>query len=77
MLIEVRKTEEKNIVIDCSFEILEQVLREAQQVGILSHRHRVIVTNLVSLFPKALTSLDFFLSLMTQRTGKQNKNQRS
>ncbi|XP_043279384.1 glutamate receptor ionotropic, kainate 3-like isoform X2 [Venturia canescens] len=46
VLIEIRKTEVLNVVIDCSSEILEQVLREALQVGILSHRHRVIVNNL-------------------------------
>ncbi|KAK0092608.1 hypothetical protein PV326_001041 [Microctonus aethiopoides] len=42
----VRNSGEENIVIDCTFEILEQVLVQSQQVGILSDRHKVIITSL-------------------------------
>lgn len=48
MLLEVKQSGEENIVIDCSYEILEEVLKQSQQVGILSDQHRVIVSNLVS-----------------------------
>jgi len=37
----------ESIVIDCSYEILEEVLKQAQQVGILSDKYKVIVTSLV------------------------------
>lgn len=43
-----KQSGEENIVIDCSYEILEEVLKQSQQVGILSDQHRVIVSNLVS-----------------------------
>ncbi|KAF7387251.1 hypothetical protein HZH68_012928 [Vespula germanica] len=43
---EVKETEMENIVIDCSFWILDEVLKQAQQVGILSDQHKVIVTSL-------------------------------
>ena len=48
ILLEVKYSGEENIVIDCSYEVLEEVLKQCQQVGILSDRHRVIISNLVS-----------------------------
>lgn len=44
---EIKASEIENIIIDCSYNILSEVLRQAQQVGILSDRYRVIVTSLV------------------------------
>ncbi|XP_032677546.1 glutamate receptor ionotropic, kainate 2-like isoform X2 [Odontomachus brunneus] len=43
---DIKASEIENIIIDCSYDILSEVLRQAQQVGILSDRHRVIVTSL-------------------------------
>ncbi|KAG7201426.1 hypothetical protein KM043_004186 [Ampulex compressa] len=43
---EIKVSEVENIVIDCSFDILGEVLKQAQQVGILSEKNRVIVTSL-------------------------------
>lgn len=56
---EVKETEMENIVIDCSFWILDEVLKQAQQVGILSDQHKVIVTSLVRDLP-LLSFLFFF-----------------
>ncbi|XP_028050144.1 glutamate receptor ionotropic, kainate 2 isoform X2 [Monomorium pharaonis] len=36
----------KNIIIDCSYDILASVLKQALQVGIMSEKYRVIVTSL-------------------------------
>lgn len=58
---EVKETEMENIVIDCSFWILDEVLKQAQQVGILSDQHKVIVTSLVRDLP--LLSFLFFFFL--------------
>lgn len=44
---EIKRSEIENIIIDCSYDILEKVLEQALQVGILSDKHRVIVTSLV------------------------------
>ncbi|XP_047363593.1 glutamate receptor ionotropic, kainate 2-like isoform X4 [Vespa velutina] len=43
---EIKETEMENIVIDCSIQILEEVLKQAQQVGIMSDQYQVIVTSL-------------------------------
>lgn len=45
---EIKASNIENIIIDCSYEILNQVLKQAQQVGILSDKYKVIVTNIVS-----------------------------
>lgn len=47
VLKKVKNSGAENIVIDCSIDILEEVLKQAQQVGMLSDRHRVIITSLV------------------------------
>lgn len=44
---EIKASNIENIIIDCSYEILDEVLMQAQQVGILSEKHKVIVTSLV------------------------------
>lgn len=47
---EVKKSDYRNIIIDCSYDILASVLEQAQQVGILSEKYRVIITSLVRCF---------------------------
>ncbi|XP_063982898.1 glutamate receptor ionotropic, kainate 2-like [Diachasmimorpha longicaudata] len=42
----VKNSGEKNIVIDCAFDILEQVLLQSQQVGLLSERHKILISSL-------------------------------
>lgn len=44
---EVKISGYKNIIIDCSYDILESVLKQAQQVGIMTEKHRVIIASLV------------------------------
>lgn len=44
---EIKDAEFENIIIDCSIDILEEVLRQAQQVGIMSEKNKIIVTSLV------------------------------
>ncbi|XP_011645390.1 glutamate receptor ionotropic, kainate 2-like [Pogonomyrmex barbatus] len=43
---EIKSSKIENIIIDCSYKILDKVLTQAQQVGILSDKHKVIVTSL-------------------------------
>ncbi|XP_050461328.1 glutamate receptor ionotropic, kainate 2-like isoform X2 [Cataglyphis hispanica] len=43
---EIKTSDIENIIIDCSSDILNDVLKQAQQVGILSEKHKVIVTSL-------------------------------
>ncbi|XP_011872400.1 PREDICTED: glutamate receptor ionotropic, kainate 2-like isoform X2 [Vollenhovia emeryi] len=43
---EIKASQIENVIIDCSYEILEEVLKQAQQVGILSDKYKVIVTSL-------------------------------
>ncbi|XP_061943148.1 glutamate receptor ionotropic, kainate 2-like isoform X5 [Apis cerana] len=43
---EIKDAEFENIIIDCSIDILEEVLRQAQQVGIMSEKNKIIVTSL-------------------------------
>lgn len=40
----VKLSGDKNIVIDCSIEILPEVLKQAQQVGLMSDEHHLIIT---------------------------------
>lgn len=56
ILKKVKDSGEENIIIDCSIDILAEVLKQSLQVGILSDKHRVIVTNMVNhLFEKLTT----------------------
>ncbi|KAL0117231.1 hypothetical protein PUN28_010224 [Cardiocondyla obscurior] len=43
---EIKSSNIENIIIDCSIEILDEVLKQAQQVGLLSDKYKVIVTSL-------------------------------
>ncbi|XP_015429531.1 PREDICTED: glutamate receptor ionotropic, kainate 2-like [Dufourea novaeangliae] len=60
---EMKDAEIENIVIDCSVEILSEVLRQAQQVGIMSEKNRVIVTSLdlqtIDLEPYQFSGVNF------------------
>ncbi|XP_012273738.1 glutamate receptor ionotropic, kainate 2 [Orussus abietinus] len=42
----VKKSTDFDIILDCSYEILPEVLIQAQQVGIMSDRYKYIITNL-------------------------------
>jgi glutamate receptor, ionotropic, invertebrate len=42
----VKMTEEKNIVLHCSIDILPEVLKQAQQVGIMTEHHQYFITSL-------------------------------
>ncbi|XP_044590291.1 glutamate receptor ionotropic, kainate 3-like isoform X2 [Cotesia glomerata] len=46
ILKQVRNSGEENIIIDCYYSALEEILKQSQQVGILSERHKVIITSL-------------------------------
>ncbi|XP_076280228.1 glutamate receptor ionotropic, kainate 2 isoform X2 [Lasioglossum baleicum] len=60
---EIKDAEIENIVIDCSIEILAEVLKQAQQVGIMSEKNRVIVTSLdlqtIDLEPYQFSGVNF------------------
>ncbi|XP_011872397.1 PREDICTED: glutamate receptor ionotropic, kainate 2-like isoform X2 [Vollenhovia emeryi] len=43
---EVKMSGYRNLIIDCSYDILESVLRQAQQVGIMSESYKVIIASL-------------------------------
>lgn len=46
LLTAIKKTGETNFVIDCSIGILEEVLRQAQQVGLMTDKYNFVITNL-------------------------------
>lgn len=46
ILKQVKDSSDERIVIDCSLKILPAVLQQAQQVGLLTDRHQIIITNL-------------------------------
>lgn len=54
-LTDLKRSRETNFVVDCSIGILEEVLKQALQVGLMSDTHRYIITNLdlhtLDLFP--------------------------
>jgi ionotropic glutamate receptor len=43
---QVKKSEEKNIILSCSIERLEDILMQAQQVGLLTDEHTILITSL-------------------------------
>lgn len=55
---EIKDAEFENIIIDCSIDILEEVLRQAQQVGIMSEKNKIIVTSLVIIINKPISFLE-------------------
>jgi ionotropic kainate glutamate receptor 2 len=48
MLRDMRHSGENNIVLDCSIELLPEVLKQAQQVGLMTSDQSYIITSLVS-----------------------------
>ncbi|KAG5684287.1 hypothetical protein PVAND_013523 [Polypedilum vanderplanki] len=45
-LLQVKQSEEKNIILCCSIDSLEEILKQAQQVGLLSDQHSILITSL-------------------------------
>ncbi|KAK1127291.1 hypothetical protein K0M31_003835 [Melipona bicolor] len=60
---QIKDDEIENILIDCSIDILEKVLRQAQQVGIMSEKNKIIVTSLdlqtIDLEPYQFSGVNF------------------
>lgn len=48
VLREMRMAGERNILLDCSIQILPEVLKQAQQVGLMTDEQSYIITTLVS-----------------------------
>jgi ionotropic glutamate receptor len=42
----IKKAGETNFVVECSVEVLGEVLKQAQQVGMMTERHNYVITNL-------------------------------
>lgn len=42
----VKHSEDKNIIISCSIDTLPEILKQAQQVGLLTEQHQFIITSL-------------------------------
>ncbi|XP_029165094.1 glutamate receptor ionotropic, kainate 2-like isoform X2 [Nylanderia fulva] len=83
---EIKASEIENIIIDCSYDILSDVLTQAQQVGILSDKNQVIVTSLdlqtLDLKPYQYSGVNFTglrlidpEDLIVQRTLDKHKNE--
>ena len=58
MLKAIRRTGETRIVLDCAFEKIEEVLKQADSVGLISDYYNYFITSLVS--------SSFFLSHVIQ-----------
>ncbi|XP_026666489.1 glutamate receptor ionotropic, kainate 3-like [Ceratina calcarata] len=60
---EIKSEKIENILIDCSIDILPEVLKQAQQVGIMSEKNNVIVTSLdlqtIDLEPYQFSGVNF------------------
>ncbi|XP_076391777.1 glutamate receptor ionotropic, kainate 2 isoform X2 [Megachile rotundata] len=60
---EIKDAEIENIIIDCSINRLEEVLKQAQQVGVLSEKNKIIVTSLdlqtIDLEPYQFSGVNF------------------
>ena len=51
MLKQIKKSAEIRILLDCSFEKIENVIRQADEIGLVSDYHNYIITSLVSFIP--------------------------
>lgn len=51
ILRDMRHAGERNIILDCSIETLPEVLKQAQQVGLMTSDQSYIITSLVSHVP--------------------------
>lgn len=47
LLKEVKKTGEVHIVLDCATEKIQEVLKQAQQIGMMTAYHNYLITSLV------------------------------
>lgn len=52
---EVKYSGSNNIILDCPIEVLPEVLKQAQQVGLMVAEYSFIIANLVSLLLLILT----------------------
>lgn len=52
LLKQIKNSAESHIVLDCSTERIYDVLKQAQQIGMMSDYHSYLITSLVSLFIK-------------------------
>ena len=52
MLRQIKNSKERNIIIDVSFDTLENILYQALQTGILSDEFNIFITSLVSKIQK-------------------------
>ena len=48
MLKEIKKSPDTNIVLDCAFEKIENVLRQADEIGLVNDYYSYFITSLVS-----------------------------
>ncbi|XP_065225873.1 glutamate receptor ionotropic, kainate 2-like [Planococcus citri] len=46
LLREIKESEESNIVLDCNIEMLPEILKQAQQIGMMGSDHSFLITNL-------------------------------
>ena len=49
MLKEVKKSAETRIILDCAFDKIESVLRQANEIGMITDYHAYMITSLVSI----------------------------
>ncbi|XP_076245602.1 glutamate receptor ionotropic, kainate 2 [Calliopsis andreniformis] len=60
---EIKDAEIENIIIDCSIDLLTEVLKQAQQVGIMSEKNKIIVTSMdlqtIDLEPYQFSGVNF------------------
>lgn len=71
VLWDVKRSNEKNIILDVRTEILPEVLNQAQQVAILTEEHSYLITSLVSRHSSPLIS-HFEVSLSLKPEGHSN-----
>lgn len=42
----IKESDDKHLLLDCSIKSLPEILKQAQQVGLLTNHHQIIITNL-------------------------------
>lgn len=50
LLKQIKNMAQKNIVLDCSTDKILQVLKQAQQIGLMTDYHNYLITSLVNQF---------------------------
>lgn len=56
LLKQIKNSAESHIVLDCSTERIYDVLKQAQQIGMMSDYHSYLITSLVSMTCMAITA---------------------